>query len=78
LQLKVEAENTRKFFLASALDVRNVSEWRWNEGLRLFSKSLKSLMERVKGIEPSYSAWKSGNLVVFSKVILTFSVFLAY
>jgi len=38
-------------------------------------RSLKTL-ERVKGIEPSYSAWKSGNLVVFSKLILTFSVFL--
>jgi hypothetical protein len=59
------------------LDVRNVSEWLWNEGLRLFSKSLKSLMERVKGIEPSYSAWKS-EIAVFSNVILTFSAFLAH
>jgi hypothetical protein len=25
-----------------------------------------------------YSAWKSGNLVVFSKAVLTFSVFLAH
>src|SRR5258705_5161226 len=32
-------------------------------------------MERVKGIEPSYSAWKSRNLVVFSKAVLTFSAF---
>jgi hypothetical protein len=31
-------------------------------------------MERVKGIEPSYSAWKSENLVVFSETVLTFSV----
>jgi hypothetical protein len=38
------------------------------------AKSLKKL-ERVKGIEPSYSAWKSGNLLVFSKAALTFSVF---
>jgi hypothetical protein len=30
-------------------------------------------LERVEGIEPSYSAWKSGNLVVFSKAVLTFS-----
>jgi hypothetical protein len=35
-------------------------------------------MERVKGIEPSYSAWKSENLVVFSKAVLTFSVCLAH
>ena len=28
-------------------------------------KDLRTL-ERVKGIEPSYSAWKSGNLAVFS------------
>jgi hypothetical protein len=34
-------------------------------------------LERVKGIEPSYSAWKSWNLVVCSKTVLTFSVFLA-
>ena len=32
----------------------------------------------MKGIEPSYSAWKSENLVVFSKAVLTFSVFLAH
>jgi hypothetical protein len=40
-------------------------------------KSLKTL-ERVKGIEPSYSAWKSRNTVVFSSAVLTFSVFLAH
>jgi hypothetical protein len=34
-------------------------------------KRLKTL-ERVKGIEPSYSAWKSPNTVVFSKTVLTF------
>jgi hypothetical protein len=34
-------------------------------------------LERVKGIEPSYSAWKSENLGVFSKAVLTFSTFLA-
>jgi hypothetical protein len=28
------------------------------------AKSMRRL-ERVKGIEPSYSAWKSGNLVMF-------------
>jgi hypothetical protein len=42
-----------------------------------FAKSMKRL-ERVKGIEPSYSAWKSGNLIVFSKAVLTFSVILAH
>jgi hypothetical protein len=35
-------------------------------------------MERVEGIEPSYSAWKSENLVVLAKAILTFSVFLTH
>jgi hypothetical protein len=35
-------------------------------------------LERVKGIEPSYSAWKSRNIVVFSAAVLTFSVFLAH
>jgi hypothetical protein len=42
--------------------------------LRCF-KSLKRL-ERVKGIEPSYSAWKSENLETLSKAILTFCCFL--
>jgi hypothetical protein len=32
-------------------------------------------LERVTGIEPSYSAWKSGNLAVFSASVLTLSVF---
>jgi hypothetical protein len=36
------------------------------------------VLERVEGIEPSYSAWKSGNAVVFSKAVLTFSVCLAH
>jgi hypothetical protein len=40
-------------------------------------KQLNNL-ERVKGIEPSYSAWKSRKTVVFSTAILTFSVFLAH
>ena len=44
-------------------------------GNRRGGRSLKTL-ERVKGIEPSYSAWKSGNLVVFSKAVLTFFSFL--
>jgi hypothetical protein len=35
-------------------------------------------LERVKGIEPSYSAWKSRNTVVFSAAALTFSVFLVH
>jgi len=34
-------------------------------------------LERVKGIEPSYSAWKSRNAVVFSKAVLTFLSFLS-
>jgi hypothetical protein len=29
---------------------------------KFLAKSLKSLMERVKGIEPSYSAWKAAAL----------------
>ena len=37
-------------------------------------KSMKRL-ERVKRIEPSYSSWKSGNLLVLSAAVLTFSVF---
>jgi hypothetical protein len=32
---------------------------------------LKTL-ERVKGIEPSYSAWKSPDFAMFSKAVLTF------
>jgi hypothetical protein len=36
------------------------------------NKCLKTL-ERVKGIEPSYSAWKSGKAGVFSRTGLTFS-----
>jgi hypothetical protein len=35
------------------------------------SKQLKTL-ERVKGIEPSYSAWKSGNSAIRAKAIPTF------
>jgi hypothetical protein len=44
------------------------------------SRQLEPLkvLERVKGIEPSYSAWKSGNTVVFSAAVLTFSVMLAH
>jgi hypothetical protein len=42
---------------------------------RFRAKSLKRL-ERVKGIEPSYSAWKSENLETLSKAILTFCSFL--
>jgi hypothetical protein len=45
--------------------------------IRPLAKSMKRL-ERVKGIEPSYSAWKLGNLVVLPKAVLTFSVFLAH
>jgi hypothetical protein len=41
-------------------------------------EKLHKRMERVKGIEPSYSAWKSGNPVVFSVAVLTFSVVLAH
>jgi hypothetical protein len=33
--------------------------------------SLKTL-ERVKGIEPSYSAWNSTNFAMASKTVLTF------
>jgi hypothetical protein len=40
-------------------------------------KRLKTL-ERAKGIEPSYSAWKSRNTAMFSTTVLTFSVFLTY
>jgi hypothetical protein len=29
-------------------------------------------LERVKGIEPSYSAWKSGNSAIRAKAIPTF------
>ncbi|WP_194402845.1 hypothetical protein [Bradyrhizobium sp. CCBAU 53351] len=66
---------------AKALDKRNPEA---NEGYfaRLNQIAdhhpLREWLERVKGIEPSYSAWKSRNTAVFSKVILTFSVFLAH
>jgi hypothetical protein len=29
-------------------------------------------LERVKGIEPSYSAWKAANTVAFSAIVLKF------
>ena len=29
-------------------------------------------LERVKGIEPSYSAWKSPDFAMFSRAVLTF------
>jgi hypothetical protein len=38
--------------------VSNLPEWHQNGSLKIWAKSLKSLLERVKGIEPSYSAWK--------------------
>jgi hypothetical protein len=38
---------------------------------------LKSL-ERVKGIEPSYSAWKSRDFAARSKTILTFRSLAGY
>jgi len=43
-----------------------------------FVLSYEIALERVKGIEPSYSAWKSGNLVVFPAAVLTFSAVLAH
>jgi hypothetical protein len=50
-----------------------------NEIVRMNSdplaKSLKRL-ELVKGIEPSYSAWKSPDFPMFTRAILTFSSFL--
>jgi hypothetical protein len=36
------------------------------------AQRLKSLLERVKGIEPSYSAWKSPNSATRAITILTF------
>ena len=45
---------------------------------KLVLSPIEIILERVKGIEPSYSAWKSGKIVVFSAAILTFSVFLAH
>ena len=41
------------------------------------AKSLERL-ERVKGIEPSYSAWKSQKRLLPSTLALTFSMPLAY
>jgi hypothetical protein len=35
-------------------------------------------LERVKGIEHSYSAWKSGNPAVLLAAVLTFSAFWAH
>jgi hypothetical protein len=42
-----------------------------------FDEWLK-MLERVKGIEPTHSAWKSGKTVAASKAVLTFSVFFAH
>jgi hypothetical protein len=36
-----------------------ISGWRQNGSLEFLAKPMESLLERVKGIEPSYSAWKS-------------------
>jgi hypothetical protein len=58
-QLQVESEDTREFASAFSRDVSKMSEWRQNGSLEIPSRLLKSQMERVKGIEPSYSAWKS-------------------
>jgi hypothetical protein len=44
--------------------------------LKIPVKSLKSHLERVKGIEPSYSAWKSRKTAVFSEAVLTLFNFL--
>jgi hypothetical protein len=45
-------------------------------GPRSRAKALKlKKLERVKGIEPSYSAWKSENSQAFSTAILTFFSF---
>jgi hypothetical protein len=57
----VESENTREFASAFSRDVLKLSEWRQNASLKFPAKSLKNL-ERVKGIEPSYSAWKAAAL----------------
>jgi hypothetical protein len=38
-----------------------MSEWRQNGKPKYRANPLKSFLERVKGIEPSYSAWKSAN-----------------
>src|ERR1700688_4281037 len=45
----------------SAVMCQNLSEWRQNGSLKFLAKPLKSFLERVKGIEPSYSAWKSSD-----------------
>jgi hypothetical protein len=51
-----------KFSSAFSPDVSKLSEWRQNGSLKFLAKSLKQLLERVKGIEPSYSAWKAAAL----------------
>jgi hypothetical protein len=61
-QLQVESEDTREFASAFSRDVSKMSEWRQNGSLEIPSRLLKSQMERVKGIEPSYSAWKAAAL----------------
>jgi hypothetical protein len=55
----VEFENTREFAAAFSHGVSELSEWRQIGSLKFPAKSLKSQLERVKGIEPSYLAWKS-------------------
>jgi hypothetical protein len=51
--------------------VSKLSEWRQNGSLKFSAKSLKSQLERVKGIEPSYSAWKGFVGWILSKRIRT-------
>ena len=43
-------------------------------GMRFEKFVLSYTLERVKGIEPSYSAWKSGNLVVFPAAVLLIEI----
>jgi hypothetical protein len=57
--------------------VSKLSEWHQNESLKIWAKSLKSLLERVKGIEPSYSAWKSPEFRNVSRPVPIFHSFWA-
>ena len=65
LQIKlrlVEYQNTREFFPSISLPRFGLVGMRLEISLRDCDKLLKFLLERAKGIEPSYSAWKAAAL----------------
>src|SRR4051794_29177490 len=59
---KPASDNPREFAPAFSRDMSRLSERRQSRNSKFAAKLLKSLLERVKGIEPSYSAWKAAAL----------------